>query len=168
MNKGIGGHTKPNQGATNNWITPRWILNALGEFDLDPCACVTQPWPCATRAFTQQGLRQPWQGRVWCNPPYGSLAWGFLARLAEHGDGIALVFARTETQGFHRTVWQRATGLLFFEKRIHFCHTDGMRAKGNAGGPSVLVAYGESNYEALRTSGLNGAVVHLESNGTRG
>lgn len=31
--------------STDDWISPRWLLDRLGEFDLDPCACDPQPWP---------------------------------------------------------------------------------------------------------------------------
>jgi hypothetical protein len=61
---GIGGHTSPTRGATDDWITPPEVNAALGPFDLDPCASLTQPWPMAERSFTveQDGLAQPWAG----------------------------------------------------------------------------------------------------------
>ena len=158
--RGIGGHTLPNQGATDSWITPKNIIAALGPFDLDPCQCVQQPWCCAERAFTieDDGLMQKWDGRVWLNPPY-SAASRWLERLANHGTGTALIFARTETEMFVRHVWGRATGLLFLHGRLFFHTPDGDRAHGNSGGPSVLVAYGSGDAERLRNSGLNGSFV---------
>lgn len=33
----IGGHHSP-KAVTHDWITPQFVLNALGRFDLDPCA----------------------------------------------------------------------------------------------------------------------------------
>ena len=85
----------------DEWLTPPEIIKALGEFDLDPCAPVKRPWPTAEKHYTIQdnGLLKPWQGRVWCNPPYNDAA-KWLARCAEHGNAIALVFARTETKMF--------------------------------------------------------------------
>ena len=76
---GIGSHTSPNRGKTNDWITPPHILERLGRFDLDPCESVTQPWPCAESGYTvlQNGLAHEWFGRVYCNPPYGDEAWPF-------------------------------------------------------------------------------------------
>ena len=134
---------------------------ALGPFDLDPCAPVKRPWEMAARHFTieEDGQLQPWTGRVWLNPPYGGDTWGWLARLSAHGDGIALVFARTETYGFHRWAWEQADGMMFFEGRIHFHHLDGRRAKGNCGGPSVLIAYGSGNRERLRACSLPGKFI---------
>ena len=49
-------HTRTKQ-TTNDWITPRWLIEALGQFDLDPCACIPQPWPCAARQFTIDEIR---------------------------------------------------------------------------------------------------------------
>lgn len=156
--KGIGGHTSPNCGATDSWVTPQRIIEALGPFDLDPCQCDPQPWPCATTGYTQEqnGLSLPWSGRVWLNPPYSSAA-KWLEKLADHNHGTALIFARTETEMFQEFVWNRATGILFLWGRLFFHHPDGKRAKGNSGGPSVLIAYGENDAEKLKTCGLPGA-----------
>ena len=163
MGKGIGGHTRAHHGATDDWITPPHIVRALGRFDLDPCACTPQPWPCADVSYTRDddGVAQPWDKRIWCNPPYGARAEPFMAKLAEHGDGVALLFARTETAMFHKYVWPIADALLFLKGRLHFHRPDGTRAPGNAGGPSVLIAYGRENALALRDSGLDGAFVEL-------
>ena len=85
----------------------------------------------------------------------------WLARLVEHGDGIALIFARTETEVFHRWGWESADAMLFLRGRLHFHDVDGSRAKANAGGPSVLIAHGKENAERLRTCGLPGFYVAL-------
>lgn len=87
----------------------------------------------------------------------------WLRRMSEHGNGIALVFARTETEWFWETVWgaPTATSILFLEGRLHFHHPDGRRAKANSGAPSVLVAYGMEAAARLSRSGLAGALVPL-------
>jgi hypothetical protein len=160
VDKGIGGHTRPNQGRTDRWITPREIVQALGPFDLDPCADESQPWPTANRMvkFPSDGLVEAWTGRVWLNPPYSSV-WTWMARLSQHGQGTALIFARTETDGFVRYVWQRASAMLFLKKRLHFHLPSGERASSNSGGPSVLVAYGARDRQLLATCGLDGYFV---------
>ncbi len=34
--------------ATDTWLTPKFIIDALGPFDLDPCACPNpRPFDCA-------------------------------------------------------------------------------------------------------------------------
>jgi hypothetical protein len=111
-----------NRGAhtTDDWITPKWLIDRIGPFDLDPCASDTQPWPCAKSSFRllDNGLAQPWNfnGKklfVYGNPPYGPKTEIWLGRIALHGHGIALVFARTETRMFFRHVWPHASALLF-------------------------------------------------------
>ncbi|MBR0947245.1 DNA N-6-adenine-methyltransferase [Bradyrhizobium liaoningense] len=163
---GIGGHQTPRRGRTDVWLTPPWLLEMLGgwqAFDLDPCAAVDQPWRTARQHYTvnENGLLLPRFGEVWCNPPYSrALLSRFMARIAEHGRGIALIFARTETATFFRHVWDRATALLFWRGRIDFYTPAGQpqpRADGkaaNSGAPSVLCAYGARAADTL--AGLDG------------
>lgn len=151
---------------THVWLTPPEILAALGPFDLDPCAAPSpRPWATASRhiELPDDGLSADWIGRVWCNPPFGSQTWAWLERMADHGNGIALAFARTDTDGFHRTVWGRADGVLFLKSRPHFHLPDGSKARGNSGGPIVLIAYGSENARALSSCGLPGAFLRLGS-----
>jgi len=159
MKTGIGSHTHAFRGNTDCWLTPPEIIRALGPFDLDPCAARGQPWPTAAHHYAppQDGLELPWTGRVWMNCPYGVQTGQWLKRLSEHGNGIALVFARTETAMFFEHVWGKVVGALFLEGRLHFYQLDGTRAKGNSGGPSVLLAYGEQNGQLLRQCPLKGA-----------
>lgn len=156
----MGGH-QSHAMLKDEWLTPPEILSTLGAFDLDPCSPIVRPWETAARHYTtrENGLMQPWSGRVWCNPPYGAATGHWLARCAEHGNAIALIFARTETGAFVREVWQKASALLFIHGRLHFHHVDGSRAAANAGAPSVLVAYGEHNAEVLRSCSIPGAFV---------
>ena len=153
---------------THDWLTPPEILAALGPFDMDPCASQYQPWRTAAQQFTieDDGLAREWHGRVWCNPPYGPHAEKFLRRMAEHGNGIAFIFARTETKAFQEWCWKRADGMLFMAGRVRF-RLPGGGQSGPAGAPSVLVAYGQKNLDALRNSRIPGYVVALENHQTR-
>lgn len=155
-------HERTHRGAKDEWLTPPEIVSALGVFDLDPCSPVDRPWPTARNHFDilDDGLSREWTGRVWLNPPYGPETGKWLSRLADHGNGIALIFARTETRMFHQFVWTRADALLFPLGRICFYHVTGEQSK-NAAAPSVLVAYGHDNIKALRECGLTGRVVDL-------
>lgn len=116
----------------------------------------------AARHYTVEddGLRQPWEGRVWCNPPYGRAAAAWLKRMAEHDNGVALLFARTETEMFFNHVWAEAHSVLFLRGRIDFYLPDGTK-RGNAGGPSVLIAYGQQNGIKLVQSRIPGVFLHL-------
>jgi DNA N-6-adenine-methyltransferase (Dam) len=142
-------------------ITPKWIIDRLGRFDTDPCAADPRPWDCAAVNFTEKdnGLIRPWLGRVWLNPPfdrYEVARW--ISRLAEHGQGTALLHARTETDWFE-PCWQYASGILFMADRIYFYRPDGSRQPANSGAPPVLVAFGEQDLARLRDSSIDGILV---------
>jgi hypothetical protein len=145
----------------NEWLTPPWILERLGTFDLDPCAPISRPWETARQHFTvsDNGLSKQWQGRVWCNPPYGSETWQWVKRCSQHGNAIVLIFARTDTRTFFDHVWGRADGMLFIKGRLSFYHASGQQADFNGGAPSVLLAFGSANADCLKNSGINGAWV---------
>lgn len=153
-------------GTTDVWITPKYILEALGKFDLDPAAASKRPWPTATHHYTLEdnGLYRPWFGRVWLNPPYGRILPVWLERLNQHGDGIALVASRTDSRWFHRLVFNSADGIFFIKGRISFCQENGEPFK-HPGFPSCLVAYGQSNMGVLRNlngEDLNGRYLDLK------
>jgi hypothetical protein len=92
----------------------------------------------------------------------------WIARLADHGSGTALIFARTETELFQEHVFPRASALLFIRRRLWFTAPDGRQPgnRGHATAPSVLVAYGQGDAAALRASEIPGHVVELESGGS--
>lgn len=147
----------------DEWLTPKDILDNLGTFDLDPCSPIKRPWDTAKNHYTKEdnGLKKDWFGRVWLNPPYGLESAKWLNKLAQHGNGIALIFARTETEMFFSEVWEKADALLFIKGRLYFHYVDGSKAKANSGAPSVLIAYGENNKEILKNCGILGAYLDL-------
>ena len=159
----IGGHQSAAM-LKDEWLTPPHVIEALGSFDLDPCSPINRPWETAKNHYTilDDGLKKPWAGRVWCNPPYGLEAAKWLDRCADHGNALALIFARTETRMFFDHVWPKASGILFLEGRLYFHHVCGTRAAANSGAPSVLVAYGLNNAEKLKRSGIAGQYVQLK------
>ncbi len=160
---GIGGHHFHKSG-TVEWLTPPSIIAALGPFDLDPCAPIVQPYPTAKTVMTarENGLICRWDGRIWLNPPYANgVIEKWLARMAQHDRGTALIFARTDTEAFHRHVFDRASALLFMEGRINFHLPDGTRAAGNAGAPTVLCAYGADDADVLAACAIAGQFVPL-------
>lgn len=178
------GHEKPNEGETNDWITPKWVIDAFDNtiedgmfFDLDPCLSETQPWLTARKGYSivQNGLIRPWSGTVYCNPPYGDNVGVWARLMAQHGNGIMLIFARLETQAWFDEIFPTASGYLFLKGRIafyeflcecgsprslhinnkkdfhckHFINT-GKAIRGHeAGAPSAFVAWGEKSRCAL-------------------
>jgi hypothetical protein len=161
ISRGMGGHQSP-AAQTTSWLTPPHVIDALGgpgSFDLDPCGFPGHPTAKHAICLPTDGLAAQWFGRVWLNPPYGKETFEWVARLADHGNGVALIFARTETTGFVREVWGRAHGILFLANRLRFGRPDGSVPIANSGAPSVLVAYGHENANQLRHSGLQGSFV---------
>ena len=167
MNRNFNTNTKNH----DEWLTPPYIIESLGKFDLDPCAPIdsTRPWDTALRHYTLEddgGLNKAWHGRVWCNPPYGRQTFDWLDKLADHGNGIALIFSRTETIGFHRSVWNKADSVFFFKGRLKFHRIDGTKAD-TANAPSCLIAYGHDNTLSIKRAMSSGKITgHLVANET--
>lgn len=126
---------------------------------MDPCSPIERPWPTASVHYTalDDGLTHPWDGLAYVNPPYSN-AGPWMARLAAHGHGVGLVFARTDTRWWFEHVWPHATALLFLAGRVTFRRPDGTEPGHSSGGPSVLVAYGAEAAERLAGCGLAGAL----------
>jgi phage N-6-adenine-methyltransferase len=144
----------------DDWQTPIELVEALGVFDLDPCANCEQPMRLARTGYTiaDNGLHQPWAGRVWLNPPYGAEARQWVNRLADHGNGIALIPPRVGAKWFHNEVLETFDAILFLKGRIAFISPlTGLPVKGN-NADSILVAYGHENVAALEASGLPGKI----------
>lgn len=183
----IGGHHSRSAGSVE-WLTPPSLIQALGgweSIDRDPCAPVIQMYRTARGVWTMldDGLAQDWdpRERFYVNPPYGDEVAVWLSRLADQGNGTALIFARTETDAFFEQGWLRAHAALFLRGRLNFHYGEalsmisyrggkvvrgrtfeaGERAPKNSGAPSVLLAYGEEEAERLAESGIEGQFVPL-------
>lgn len=159
----LGGESPEKGGGSREtrWLTPPYLVEALGKFDLDPCGAPGHELADETYLLEngQDGLVLPWRGRVWLNPPYDRKPMvQFMRRLAMHGNGTALIFARTETQMFHELVWESATAVLFLKGRVTFLDAEKKPAKANAGAPSCLVAYGQENLDAFEAAVASGAL----------
>lgn len=122
------------------WHTPPHILdavrNTLGGFDLDPASCAEASVRVGAAdwiGLPEDGLVAPWHGRVWCNPPYGTLdghsqqAVWLQKAVTEVGRGACdvvamLLNAHVGTKWF-RTVWQYPVCIL--DDRVRFLRPDG-------------------------------------------
>jgi phage N-6-adenine-methyltransferase len=113
--------------ASDEWPTPQWLVRVLadefGPFDLDPAA--TAENAKAPRYFTraEDGLTQPWKGRVWLNPPYGTALTPWMAKArseAACGNAdvvVTLVPARVSTRWWLEA-YEEATVTRFIPGRL--------------------------------------------------
>lgn len=145
------------------WLTPPEIVKKLGDFDLDPCCPIDAPFYHAKTNYniSDNGLNKKWFGRVYMNPPYGKGMEQWIQKLKLHGNGITLIFARTETKCFFEHIWYDAHAVLFLKGRIKFYHVTGIQG-GSSGAPSLLIAYGEKNAEMLKNSKIEGRFIQLK------
>lgn len=148
----------------DEWLTPPKIINALGEFDLDPYSPVNRPWDTAKNHYTinDNGLSKEWKGTVYCNPPYGRETGKWLKKCSTHNNSIVLIFARTETKMFFNYIWNKADAVLFIKGRIRFYDVTGKQG-GSAGAPSVLIAYGNEMVNRLVTCKIEGKFVMINN-----
>lgn len=151
------------KGNYDTWLTPLAIVAALGKFDLDPCAAPSpRPWPTAERhiELPEDGLMADWsKSRVFLNPPYGIGIGVWLEKMAMNGSGVAVIFARTDTDAWQRWVWPFARAILFISGRINFRLPDGTDPGRNAGAPTALIAYSSFDADVLRDCGISGYLV---------
>lgn len=140
------------KGETNTWLTPLWIVNALGEFDLDPCGLHHHKTAKKIHQLPEDGLMEEWKGRVWLNPPYGKEQQEWLWKLRIHGSGIALIFARLETKWIQKFL---ENGFFMMEGRIKFLRED-LTESSNAGTGSILIPFSKQDEEIILKSGIKG------------
>jgi phage N-6-adenine-methyltransferase len=126
-----------------DWETPQDLYdeqNRIHGFTLDACA-TAENTKCAEFLSPEcDGLRQPWDGVVWCNPPYHN--WGEWAEKAwkERFRGVKTVMllpARTDTKAFHAFIHRKqGVSVEFLKGRIKFVGADSC-----APFPSMIVVF---------------------------
>lgn len=120
---------RPSFWSSDEWATPPTFVQKLeqefGPFDLDVCCRVETAKAPKFYTKLEDGLRSPWFGRVWLNPPY-SHPTPWLRRAAEQtATGscdlvVALLPARTETRWFHDIVLATHAEVRFVRGRLRF------------------------------------------------
>ena len=114
--------------SSDEWFTPKWVIDLLGPFDLDPCSPVIRPYDTAKVHYnsTDNGLSQEWSGRVWLNPPYSRvLLEQFVKKMAGHGNGIALLVNRQDNVLWQEVIFPTASSMIFMRHRVKFLRPDG-------------------------------------------
>src|SRR5262249_61120309 len=94
----LGSHQR-SVGLSQNHISPKWIIDRLGPFDLDPCAAELRPWDCARINWTSRGLDRVWFELVFLNPPFNRYeVGGWISKIAQHSNGITFVHTRIQAR----------------------------------------------------------------------
>jgi ParB family chromosome partitioning protein len=136
----ISGNTKPrfalNSGA-DTWFSPPCYIEAaratLGVIELDPASCPAAQKKVQARKYfdkEQDGLKQPWQGKVFLNPPYftGSMSAFIEKLLAHYPQDVPQAIVITNNAS-DSSWWQRlakaATCVCFPSGRTPFYRPDG-------------------------------------------
>ena len=150
--------------SSDDWYTPKWIIDTLGPFDLDPCAppFSVRPYDIALKAYTKEddGLSRDWEGIVWMNPPYSRvLLRQFCEKMAQHDNGIALLVNRQDNLLWQEVIFPTAKSMIFMRHRVKFIRPDGTTGSPFFG--SCLVAWGNDCDCRLRKSGIEGKYVQL-------
>lgn len=139
-------------GASDEWYTPAYVLDALGcTFDDDPA-------PPRGRG----GLEREWRGFVWLNPPFGGrngiVPW--LDKFIAHGNGVCLVPDRTSAPWWQ--AWApRMSLVLFVSPKIKFIDANGNPGRSPAQG-TCLGAMGDKGVAALRRARSLGVIMRVD------
>lgn len=139
--------------SSDEYYTPKWVFDAIGlEFDIDVCAPETGPLHTPARRWysaADDGLEQPWEGRVWMNPPYSRVT-PWITKWLAHGNGIALV-PHTKSL-WYGELWNANTAVVTLPSNLEF-----VKPSGETAGifmPTALWAVGDTNIEALTRSNI--------------
>lgn len=143
--------SKPEWWSSDHWATPTSLVKRLeaefGSFNLDPCC---RPETAKAETFyteTDDGLSQPWHGRVFLNPPYSKPSPWLSKAIHEVASGaaslvVALLPVRTDTRWFHMLVKNHAE-LRFIQGRVKWIGWQGTPIPAPKD-PSMLAIYRSS------------------------
>lgn len=140
------------------YTPPGFFKRLRLEFDLDVCAPAGGlPWIPAKRHYSiaDDGLASPWEGRVWCNPPY-STATPWVRKFIQHGNGV-IVIPMGKSKAFVE-LWSAADALTV-PSVLNTIHGD--RCKFLKDGKPysisfgvILAAFGEECVQAIGRLGV--------------
>ena len=150
----------PVQGTeTDDRYTPKWLFDELGWFDLDPCSPTGGPFHGHAHrwySLADDGLAQPWEGRVFMNPPFSNAS-PWATKFTDHGDGVALV---PISNAAWRGRMTRHADLVWWPEDFLFIGQN--HAQQRVSMPVMLVALGGDNaasLERLHRSGRHPGVL---------
>lgn len=119
----------------DSWCTPKWFVDYLPVFDLDPCSN-ERSHIVAKQSLTiaDNGLSQPWvdvskrkHPLVWCNPPYSDvMPWAKMAvECAREGGTVVMLVKLDPSTKWWAELMPHANWYAF-RKRMQFEGGDGV------------------------------------------
>jgi len=130
----------------NEWYTPSEFAElarqVLGAIDLDPASSEqANATVCAGTFFTEadNGLAQPWHGRIWLNPPYAQPAIAqFAEKMCVEREAGNVLAAIVLTHNYTDTAWfqalaRSADAICFTRGRVRFVSPSGELAAPTQG-----------------------------------
>lgn len=161
------GRMAPSADTTDDWHTPDDLLSLareiLGGIDTDPASCrEAQDRVRAGRWFgpVENGLAQPWAGRVWLNPPFSAIA-EWVATAAERllspdgPDAILLCcHANTDAAWWHNL---RGFPVALSRGRVRYLRPGGERGEAPPRGTALFLLGGDYGAKERFAEVLGGA-----------
>lgn len=143
---------------SDDFLTPAYLVESMGTFDLDPCSSMRQEKTLALQSYRypeDDGLMLPWHGCVFVNPPFSELQ-KWVSRFILHGNGVLLCPARIEVSWFWR-LWEHGDGFFFTKGPVKYNCPRGKNPPGFFGG--AFCAIGQHNVPRLRKIPLRGVLI---------
>jgi hypothetical protein len=108
-----------------DWCTPpgiyQPIVDFFGQIDLDPCTNNHSCVPATRKVMLpEDGLSVPWDGNVYCNPPYGRGLRKWVDKAASSQSVIMLLPAAVGTKHWQEVIFRTAQAVCFIKGRVKF------------------------------------------------
>jgi hypothetical protein len=129
-------------GDRDAWCTPEWLTALLPEVDLDPCSNERSTVRSRARYMlpAQDGLRLPWFGSVFTNPPFSNiLPWADCLVTSANVTAAGFLVNVDTSTSWWRLLTSRLTHGLFFYKRIPFNPPPGVKPSTNSKPQALLM-----------------------------
>lgn len=123
----------------DDWETPQFLFDKLNQefnFNMDVAASENNAKCPIFYSKENDGLKKPWYGVCWCNPPYGREIGKWVKKAAESRATVVMLLpARTDTRWFHEYILGKAE-IRYIRGRVKF-----VGATNSAPFPSMVVIF---------------------------